>query len=553
MLHALLKPFLSMSIRWKLQFGFFTVTMLTTIYNRLLAAHELQKMIDIARLDNASPVILEQMQNNLSNYIFNSVWESGVEFVVQFFVIGVLAGMLVKPIIALCKGLKATEAGDLTQKVANHSLDEIGILEKSFNTMLDRLNSILSQIEDSGTHMEQSAYQIATISHQIAESGKSEQRRSAEVSQATQQLQAISSRVQSDAVRAMSAATDSNEQACHGIATVQRTIADLGETANEVNRTAEEITRLAQATEQINQIIDAIKEIAGQTNLLALNAAIEAARAGESGRGFAVVADEVRKLAEKTDASAVQVSAIIERLNSMVNNATDSMSTVVARVHANQKTAAQTADVIHTISREIATTATANADINQASDQLLEHIQELQSTLDNLFTTLDESANKVETTATIGHNLHSVTARLNQLMTGFVFQRNATVASSADEKRHFPRAEHNLLVEVRQGQTVFESVTADFSLSGMRFECIEPINGKNTLQLGIFLPSDSLDAYTRQKPVLLEARVAWQRNIDGKPFCGVEFVHQTDQQAEWLRQCFAFYHQQAEFSRRSSA
>ncbi len=39
----------SLSIRWKLQFGFFLVTMVTTVYNRMLASHELGQMVDIAR------------------------------------------------------------------------------------------------------------------------------------------------------------------------------------------------------------------------------------------------------------------------------------------------------------------------------------------------------------------------------------------------------------------------------------------------------------------------------------------------------------------------
>ena len=41
--------FRSLSIRWKLQFGFFLVTMITTVYNRMLASHELGKMVEIAQ------------------------------------------------------------------------------------------------------------------------------------------------------------------------------------------------------------------------------------------------------------------------------------------------------------------------------------------------------------------------------------------------------------------------------------------------------------------------------------------------------------------------
>jgi hypothetical protein len=56
--------FLRMSIRWKLQLGFFVVTMITTIFNRLLATHELSKMIEIARADQVPAAVLAQMMDN---------------------------------------------------------------------------------------------------------------------------------------------------------------------------------------------------------------------------------------------------------------------------------------------------------------------------------------------------------------------------------------------------------------------------------------------------------------------------------------------------------
>ena len=83
--------FMNLSIRWKFQVGFFVVTMVTTVYNRILASHELQQMIDIARQMGASPAAVQAMIDNRAAYHFNSVWESGIEFALQFMLIGLVA------------------------------------------------------------------------------------------------------------------------------------------------------------------------------------------------------------------------------------------------------------------------------------------------------------------------------------------------------------------------------------------------------------------------------------------------------------------------------
>ena len=92
-----------------------------------------------------------------------------------------------------------------------------------------------------------------------------------------------------------------------------------------VSESAGVIRELEQETTGIASLLDVIKGIAEQTNLLALNAAIEAARAGEQGRGFAVVADEVRSLASKTQQATEDINSMIDKLQSGVNRAVNSM------------------------------------------------------------------------------------------------------------------------------------------------------------------------------------------------------------------------------------
>lgn len=540
----------SLSIRWKFQLGFFVVTMVTTIYNRMLAAHELEKLVVIAKSNHVSDLIVGQLQANHDAYVFNSFWESGIEFVIQFMVIGFVANLFVKPIQALCDALKSVEKGDLTKGVAEGQKDEIGTLQHSFNDMLGKLNTIMRNIEASGKQMGQSAYQIATVSHQIAEIGKEENSRSEEASRATDELKRISEMVQQQALEASKSAENTEIHAREGIKAVQTNIARMGHAVQQVHRAESEIQELKEAAEHIHSIIDAIQAIAEQTNLLALNAAIEAARAGESGRGFAVVADEVRKLAEKTSSSAGEVSSIIGGLSEKVGQVTATMQTVVEEVHVSQERADETAKVIELMATNVTETAKANNSISAVSREQVDRLQFMDDTLKKLFQVLSENSAKVETTAHIGDNLFEVTENLNNLMKGFVFDHREKEEKAVSEKRRHPRANHTLLVHAFQEGRLIESLAKDFSLTGLKLVLTGDIDETKPLDMEILMPSGDAESYMKQNPLKISGRIAWTRMEGENRLCGVEFVGQTEGQIKEIKRCFEFFNKRPEFSHR---
>ncbi len=250
--------------------------------------------------------------------------------------------------------------GDLTVDARERS--EADRLLQALNLMVRKLSEVVAEVKGGADNVASGSHQMNQSSQQMSQ-GATEQAAAAE--QASSSMEEMSANIRQNA---------DNARQTEKIAIQAALDAEEGGVA---------VAKTVDAMKQIAEKISIIEEIARQTNMLALNAAIEAARAGEHGKGFAVVADAVRKLAERSQASAAEISNLSGTSVEIAERAGDMLGKIVPDIRKN----AELVKEINAASNEQNTGA---AQINSAIQQLDNVIQQNAASAEQLSATSEE-------------------------------------------------------------------------------------------------------------------------------------------------------------------
>ena len=313
--------------------------------------------------------------------------------------------------------------GDLTYRLNPLENDEIGELSRDFNTFLEKLHNIISEVYQSTLKLARAAEEMKVITDKSEHDLQTQQNETDQAATAMQEMTHTIHEIARHAAEAEQSARKVDEDTHDGANISSQAREGIDALVQEIENAAVAIEKLSGDVNAVGMILDVIKGIAEQTNLLSLNAAIEAARAGEQGRGFAVVADEVRTLAKRTHDSTQEIRDVISRLQDAAEHAVATMKNARERGQDGAQHVTAAYDALNEIAASVKTISEMNTQIASAAEQQRTTTEEVSRSINSINDISRATAEGAHQTTATSRELFTLSQQLGSLVGQFKLDR----------------------------------------------------------------------------------------------------------------------------------
>ena len=170
-------------------------------------------------------------------------------------------GMITNPLRELLQRIRdiADGEGDLTQRVAVHSNDELGELSRAFNAFLEQLQTLIRQVAESTLQVASAAEEMSAIASGQEKLVNEQYMAVDQVSTAATEMSAAIHEVADNAHSTADAAREADRQGHAASDVVSATMNDLRRLAADVEEAAGVINNLEQDTDKIGGVLSVIQ------------------------------------------------------------------------------------------------------------------------------------------------------------------------------------------------------------------------------------------------------------------------------------------------------
>jgi methyl-accepting chemotaxis protein len=362
------------------------------------------------------------IETELSKLIWVALGKTILSIVLLVSIIVLLMRVLVSnPINVVVDALREISmgGGDLTKRLPENAVGEIGSLATYFNKFAERIQNMVVDSATTNDELLVAVEELKYIVDKSSELVSTQQDETNMVATAMNEMSAAASDVASNAQEVATFTETANNEVGEATKMIASTVSVVESLANDFTNGTISIASVQDRVNDIGSVLDVIRGIAEQTNLLALNAAIEAARAGEQGRGFAVVADEVRALAGRTQQSTGEIQTMIERLQESAGEAVSVMDGGTATSNSAVSMANDAGQKLAVISEHINALNSMNAQTASAVGEQSKVSEAVSNNITKIAELANDTSKVTSKASNISTSVEAATTRLKAMIGSF--------------------------------------------------------------------------------------------------------------------------------------